>query len=477
MNFMTDERSYRMARLGLAKAIFVGLLVSCGLVLSWGVINIGVLGLGINLPHMVFMGVMLMLLASSVIGISIVARFQKSFATPKISTEDRGIQSEIAQEVVAEEDLGSEFSLEEEFQRKVFLSTEESLKILSEIEAERDFKKKIDLASQVALGGGFLKKEVLDNFEFFSDEMKLAVAFPQYAQCKLHHKRISLSGYSSLEGWIAKDVKRLFSREKQARAEEFFDREVFPQRFFLELISVSLGFFCLYELDLLREFVCQKVADRELSEGFCNQLYSELIVRFPKVVAVEAVFLNWLKELFPHIPSCEQFKHYRLFLLNGFVRFSEFPRNAVIKFLDKFSGVLPACVLLFHDNGITDFDGVENLSWEEFVQKAMTYFRRARSFKEYEENFGWFSSFLEYGEAIFCGGQVSIPFRKGESNFVERPYPLWNLGALVARDKRLQSKIKEGLRVLGEIECLGGEVDELIALELTVLGLDKSFWE
>ncbi|WP_213357900.1 hypothetical protein [Chlamydiifrater phoenicopteri] len=266
-----------------------------------------------------------------------------------------------------------------------FLSSERSFRLLVKIGREESEKEKAALASLVVLGGGFVKPEVKKRLCDLTEEHKIRLAFPFFAKFDFE---LPLDYDSCLEEHIIKKMEgnNLKEEEKESISKMRFSRELF---------CIALGVFSESELKSLHEYLdaLGPLSGQEDLDG----VYSELILKFPKLVALEALSLNWLKNVFPYVLSSEFLTSYS----ESFLRGIKGVANLFPGFFTNFSGVIPAVLLSLCQVGTNNFNFSKKMTWSFFVDKAMQYFRQAHLRKGFMGSMEKFREFLEKGDSVF----------------------------------------------------------------------------
>ncbi|WP_213319081.1 hypothetical protein [Chlamydiifrater volucris] len=357
-------------------------------------------------------------------------------------------------------------------QGRKFLSQEASLNLFSKIRSEKDLAAQVEICSKVILQGGFVKTSVRDGLNQLSNETKLQLSFPLFASQRLDNKDFPVFDPHRMEGQVAHSVPEAFlGRVDVPFLKKVFKCGVFLERFSRELFFIGLGVFSGEKMQEIRGFLGNKLNQKN-NENNYQDLYAQLIYSFPEVVAVEALFLNWLKKIYPHILLCESFRDYNEYFIKGLCNVSFFETES-IKFLEHFSGIIPAVVALFCKEDKLSFRCERRMTWSFFCDKAMEYMKKTSLDIEFWGDFNKFSRFLDLDEEVFIELKPKTVFYdRHELNFIERPYSLWNMKKFINAFPDLKEKIKEGLEVLQEIECSGGKLSELVSMEQEVLGLE-----
>ncbi|WP_213318575.1 hypothetical protein [Chlamydiifrater volucris] len=359
-------------------------------------------------------------------------------------------------------------------EERSFLSREGALKCLLKVNSEKSLSAKAKICSKVILQGGFVKANIRAEVTYLSDTAKLQLAFPLFALENLDEGEIKAPCYEDLEGRMLRGRCDVSSKETVGLSRFQFS-QLFSSRFSTELVGVLFGVFSREEISRLQKFASEtgtNVVDDESS-----QLYAEMIMHSPKIVAAEAIFLNWLKRIYPYLVLSSNFNDYRRAFLFVFFKFKYTPLGGAWKSLERFSGIIPSCLAIFRKDGELRYYSSDcplgDMTWADFCQQVMKYSEKACSYRGFMGNWRGFQDFMEKGDRIFPEDDFChLLYEENERNFIESPYALWDMKNLYAKNPTLRRKVEEGLEVLKEIECLGGDIQELIRLEHTVLDFD-----
>ncbi|WP_213357917.1 hypothetical protein [Chlamydiifrater phoenicopteri] len=332
----------------------------------------------------------------------------------------------------------------------------------------------IDGCTQILKRGKFLKDK--REIETLSDEEKLRLTFPYFASQHLKDEELIFSTYSELSLWDSSI--EFCKRERKLLGDSAF-REVFPSRdfrrifvyrFSREFFFLMLGCFSSSEIkEIARTVSCSLSAKHSHL-----MIYANLVKKYPRLVAVEAMFLNWLHEVYPYMLSAQIFDHYQKFFCEALEESSKFLEGkAPWSFLEHFSGILPAVMALFCKSKGEEYC-CQGWSWSFFCQKATEYARKASLIPGFAGNLSKFHEYVDGGDEIFSKAHsLVLKYTRSTCRFDRKPFALWNMRSLYQEDPLLEAKLREGLRYLKEVEFIGGELFSLIHLEITALGLDQ----
>ncbi|WP_213357901.1 hypothetical protein [Chlamydiifrater phoenicopteri] len=249
--------------------------------------------------------------------------------------------------------------------------------------------------------------------------------------------------------------------------------EVFQARFCRELFFIMLGYFSLEEIKNIGRLLSKKITPNT-KEAAYRHIYHKLILKYPKIVAAESTFLNWLRKVYPYTLLCQDFQKYQVLFLQSLLANKDLEAEEGVVFLENFSGVVPASVASFLKEGKFDFNLNKVCSWKTFCQKVMSFSRKAYLYDDMAASIEKFEEYLEYGEDLFKKKKrMVLTYPDIEKSFGEKAHALWDMSELVNSSSSLLEKIEEGLASLRDVECLGGEVSALVQLERVVLGLEK----
>ncbi len=346
-----------------------------------------------------------------------------------------------------------------------FSSEKRQLQLLVAIEEKKTIAEKAKISEVVIQEGGFVKQHIKDLLDQFSNEEKLAMSFPCFALSKLGK---DVCGY---DFWPELDY--FYDSSSKDFASNVFLRE----RFLREFPLLFSGVFSSEEMGSIADEI-KKLESGNLS-GFNVTEYAKLVLTFPKVIAFEAMFLNWLKKVFPHVLSCSRDDYLSFFCeaLRGLSRkhFSS-GRDVNVQHLRgidlSFSGVGLASLALFYKESSLDVAFNIKMTWKSFCEKAMKYGRKTCFDGNCSGNLRKFQEFL-VDEDKFSSSIQRSSGPVEERGFIKTPSNVWNIEALCEQYPSLKQKIEEGLRELENIECLGGSLEDLVELEYEVLGLSR----
>ncbi|WP_348660517.1 hypothetical protein [Chlamydiifrater volucris] len=346
-----------------------------------------------------------------------------------------------------------------------FSSEKRQLQLLVAIEEKKTIAEKAKISEVVIQEGGFVKQHIKDLLDQFSNEEKLAISFPCFALSKLRE-----------------DVCRYdFWPEAEFLGSERTQKDLnntLLQRFFREFFLVSSGVFSHGEMVAITKEVLGWGSEKDKSRAGSSERYAKLILTFPKVVAFEAVFLNWLKRVFPYATGFDFDWYQKNYLYEGlgstFPVFEDETTETLVleKRDDPFSGVVRVSLALFYKERDSNAALDIKMPWKSFCEKAMKYGRKTCFDESYSGDLRKFQEFLVDEDRFFSSmQQPSSPVEEG--GFIKTPRNIWNIGALCEQYPSLKQKIEEGLRELENIECLGGSLEDLVELEYEVLGLSR----
>ncbi|WP_213318566.1 hypothetical protein [Chlamydiifrater volucris] len=369
---------------------------------------------------------------------------------------------------------------------KAELFSEKTQALLQELVGVSIDAKGVDLfmdgCTQVLKRGKFLKdKSVIDAL---TDEEKLRLSFPCFAS--LHLKELEMDFSKCQEESLSDSDTELFNgskccgewKKKLCQEERSLEScsirdfcKIFSLRFSKELFFLMLGSFSSSEIKEIADSVSQKLSGKQ---SYLT-IYADLIKKYPRLVAVEAMFLNWLRVVYPYTISSQHFDYYQRYFCDSLARNKEFfKEQSSWSFLENFSGVLPATMALFRKSKGEELCS-QGWSWSFFCQKAMEYSRRAALVPGFAGNLNKFHEYVKSGDAVFGKtSSLALKYVRSGHRFDKNPFPLWNMRPLYQKDPVLEAKLREGLCFLKEVEFSGGELFSLIHLEITALGLDES---
>ncbi|WP_213318555.1 hypothetical protein [Chlamydiifrater volucris] len=265
------------------------------------------------------------------------------------------------------------------------------------------------------------------------------------------------------------------------------------QRCGRELSFILMGYFSMDEISEISEFCQEERGYIDPSEASSSDLlYAKCIKRWPRLVAVEATWICWLRSSFSYLGDAKEaiFKNkgeYKNFFFRWLkIAASPFKVNTVrvvASILEKFSGAVPASLSVFCLDEINlralkaymEENNCDN--WDFFCRKVSEFCDQAVRYDPIFGSMFGFVSYLSQGkEEYFLQKQEPLfSYEKSDTNFFISPESLWDMQSMCNKDPELLAKIEEGLSYLYQSGYLGNESpEEVRSFEKVVLGLDES---